>query len=284
MIYFTLVAVAVYVAITTACDISIDCQLPTALPVTADTVAAPAGPVLPATVELERSRVDAHTLAEKVPGIVRGVSVDGTQRMPVPGAVNARTLAPNGPGVAPQVGTADYWAINKGGTKSATYWINYKDGKARAAEFTDAINVNVRPALRAKLAPIVAAIRYAENGRAGIEFGILHPRVKPTYRSQAGWCAATVQKNHDRWVAAGAPGDFIAFLGAKYCPVGADNDPTGLNQHCVMSSTTPSPPAHETPSPNVPAPRLVRKPHRHRLRASPCIQGSGVRRPPHRTG
>ena len=109
--------------------------------------------------------------------------------------------------------------------------IEAKDGKAAAAAFRDAVEVNIRPECRAELAPIVAAIRYAENGGKGREYGILHPRVKPTYRSQAGWCAATVQKNWDRWVAAGSKGDFIDFLGNRYCPVGADNDPTGLNKH-----------------------------------------------------
>jgi hypothetical protein len=112
-----------------------------------------------------------------------------------------------------------------------------KDGAARAAEFQDAIEVNIRAELRDELAPIVAAIRYAENGGAGREYGILHKRVKPTYRSQAGWCAATVQKNYDRWVAAGSEGEFIVFLGKRYCPVGADNDPNGLNKHWVKNVT-----------------------------------------------
>jgi hypothetical protein len=108
-----------------------------------------------------------------------------------------------------------------------------KDGKACAAQYQDAVNVNIRPELRTKLAPYVAAIRYAENGGKGKEYGILHPRVKPTYRSQAGWCAATVQKNYDRWVKAGSKGEFVVFLGKRYCPVGADNDPNGLNKHWI---------------------------------------------------
>lgn len=106
-----------------------------------------------------------------------------------------------------------------------------KDGQAAAEAFQDAIEVNIRPECRDMLAPIVAAIRYAENGGKGKEYGILHPRVKPTYRSQAGWCAATVQKNYDRWVKAGRKGEFIVFLGNRYCPVGAENDPNGLNKN-----------------------------------------------------
>ena len=115
--------------------------------------------------------------------------------------------------------------------------ISAKDGKVCADAFQDAVQVNIRPELRDELAPIVAAIRYAENGGKGKEYGILHPRVKPTYRSQAGWCAATVQKNYDLWTNAGKPGRFIVYLGKKYCPVGADNDPDNLNRHWIKNVT-----------------------------------------------
>lgn len=110
-----------------------------------------------------------------------------------------------------------------------------KDGAQRASEFDDAIRVNIRPDLRRKLAPIVAAIRYSENGGPGREYGILHPRVGDSYRSQAGWCAATVQKCYDRWVRKGKPSFFVGFLGSRYCPIGAENDPTGLNRHWVRN-------------------------------------------------
>jgi hypothetical protein len=122
--------------------------------------------------------------------------------------------------------------------QTPTQAITDKDGAVCATQFDDAIAVNVRTECIATLAPIVAAIRYAENGGAGREYGILHPRVKPTYRSQAGWCAATVQKNYDRWVKAGSEGEYIAYLGAVYCPIGVDNDPTGLNKHWVKNVTS----------------------------------------------
>jgi hypothetical protein len=115
--------------------------------------------------------------------------------------------------------------------------IRVKDGPVHAAAFVDAVRVNIRPEHRERLAPIVAAIRYAENGRAGREFGILHKRCPNTFRGQAGWCAATVQKNYDRWVKVGRRGAFIVFLGKRYCPVGADNDPDGLNKHWIKNVT-----------------------------------------------
>jgi len=117
--------------------------------------------------------------------------------------------------------------------QSPTQAIASKDGKACAAMFDDAIATNIRPECVRELAPIVAAIRYAENGRAGREYGILHPRVDPTYRSQAGWCAATVQKNWDRWHKAGAKGEFVTFLGGRYCPLDDPRDKDKLNRHWI---------------------------------------------------
>lgn len=127
---------------------------------------------------------------------------------------------------------------------SAHAAIAAKDGAAAAVKFEDAVQDNIRPELRPTLAPIVAAIRKAENGGPGREFGILGAAVRrdmkrrgDTYRVQAGWCAATVQKNYDRWVKAGSKGDFIVFLGKRYCPVGAKNDPNGLNRHWIKNVT-----------------------------------------------
>lgn len=117
-----------------------------------------------------------------------------------------------------------------------------KDGKAHAAQYDDALVVNIRKDLRAKLGPIVAAIRHQENGRAGREYGVLHPRaLGKSYRTQAGWCAATVQKHWDRYLKAGGKSSdtkaFIVSLGKRYCPVGADNDPNDLNKHWIPKVT-----------------------------------------------
>ena len=116
--------------------------------------------------------------------------------------------------------------------------IKSKDGAAHLASFKDAVQVNIRPEMRERLVPILAAVRYAENGRAGREYGVLHPKaLGKSYRVQCGWAAATIQKNWDRWQKAGAKGEFIVFLGNRYCPVGADNDPHGLNKHWIKNVT-----------------------------------------------
>jgi hypothetical protein len=85
----------------------------------------------------------------------------------------------------------------------------------------------------------------SENGGYRREFGILHPkcekqmdlRPNDTLDIQAGWCAATVVKNYQRWKQSGMEQDFIDFLGDRYCPVGAGNDPNGLNRHWVGNVT-----------------------------------------------
>ena len=85
---------------------------------------------------------------------------------------------------------------------------------------------------------ILLAIRKAENGRKGIEFGVMHPRAvdqENSVRIQAGWCAATIGKTYKRWKRSTGELDFIAFLGARYCPLEATNDPTGLNHHWIKN-------------------------------------------------
>ena len=114
--------------------------------------------------------------------------------------------------------------------------IVFKDGTIAGEQFADAVKVNIRPELRKELSRYVAAIRYAENGKT-YQYGIIHKRCKAGYRNQAGWCAATVQKNWDRWHKAGAKGDFITYLGGIYCPIGVKNDPTGLNKHWIKNVT-----------------------------------------------
>jgi len=94
----------------------------------------------------------------------------------------------------------------------------------RAAERNNCIGDNVF---------ILLAIRKAENGGPGREFGILHPRCQAEIARrpqdsldiQAGWAATTIVKNRLRWTAAGRPGEFIDFLGDRYCP--KETDPEG---------------------------------------------------------
>jgi len=119
--------------------------------------------------------------------------------------------------------------------------IEDKDGPEALKDLYYAIETNIRPDLHDKLAPLVASIRYSENGGTGREYGVLHPNVEPTYRSQAGWCAATVQKNWDRYKQQEGEtknfDEYIAFLGKKYCPIDDPRDIMGLNKHWQKNVT-----------------------------------------------
>jgi hypothetical protein len=76
------------------------------------------------------------------------------------------------------------------------------------------------------------AIRKAEDGRPGLEFGIMNPEANDL-DSQAGWCAASIVKSRARWGAADRPEDFITFMGRRYCPP----DAHPLNKHWVTNVT-----------------------------------------------
>jgi hypothetical protein len=96
-------------------------------------------------------------------------------------------------------------------------------------------------AARAAIDPqFLQALRRAENGGPGREFGVLSVPA-PTYEDQARVAAESVRRSLERFEATGrqavdpATGRyteaFIRFFSHRYAPVGAANDPTNLNQH-----------------------------------------------------
>jgi hypothetical protein len=70
---------------------------------------------------------------------------------------------------------------------------------------------------------ILLAIRKAENGKPGLEFGIMNPKAYDL-DSQAGWAAASILGARGRW---DGKGDFVDAMGARYCP--PEDHP--LNKH-----------------------------------------------------
>lgn len=48
-------------------------------------------------------------------------------------------------------------------------------------------------------------------------------------------CLNTIRNNYKRWIKAGQPNDFISFLGNRYCPIGASNDPSNLNSNWIRN-------------------------------------------------
>lgn len=48
-------------------------------------------------------------------------------------------------------------------------------------------------------------------------------------------CYRTVQNQHDRWLKAGGHGEYLVSLANRYAPIGAENDPQGLNNNWLKN-------------------------------------------------
>lgn len=78
---------------------------------------------------------------------------------------------------------------------------------------------------------IVDAIYLAEGGKRAVKpFGILSVPCSD-YADCRKVAFNTVRNNYWRWDAGGRKGEYLAFLAGRYCPVGASNDPKGLNRN-----------------------------------------------------
>jgi hypothetical protein len=94
-------------------------------------------------------------------------------------------------------------------------------GTANAADYTDQ--------------QIVEAIYKAEGGsKAQYLYGIRSVKYSNAAEARR-ICFNTVKNNRKRWAKAGNPGEYLEFLARRYCPVGADNDPRGLNRHWLKN-------------------------------------------------
>ena len=63
-------------------------------------------------------------------------------------------------------------------------------------------------------------------------YGILTKRYGTNYRQI---CKNTVLNNYKRWERSGQDISFLQFLGNRYCPVGASNDPYGFNRFWIKN-------------------------------------------------
>lgn len=99
-----------------------------------------------------------------------------------------------------------------------------------------AVKRNVpREELRPVFVKLLKAIRLAENGKPGREFGVLSHKAD-TFEKQAGWCASICYKNYVYWeLHPEIDQDFISYLGSQYAPIGAANDPSNLNSNWVKN-------------------------------------------------
>lgn len=78
---------------------------------------------------------------------------------------------------------------------------------------------------------IADAIWYAEGGdKAKKPYGILSVPCDSKEECRQ-ICINTINNTFTRWQLAGAKGDFLEALARRYAPVGAENDPSGLNKN-----------------------------------------------------
>lgn len=94
---------------------------------------------------------------------------------------------------------------------------------------------------------LIAAIRLAENGPEGREFGVMLEGAS-TYQEQLDACCATVRN----LITSYSVNPFImfdersprklmyskylvAYIGRRYAPINADNDPSGLNHNWIRN-------------------------------------------------
>mgnify|MGYP001267185185 CR=1 FL=1 len=79
------------------------------------------------------------------------------------------------------------------------------------------------------------AIYLAEGGSRAVKpYGILKDYCKkgdPDGQCRKG-CIQTINKRYKMW---DKQGDFISYLSKSYCPIGAENDPKGLNKNWVKN-------------------------------------------------
>jgi len=84
---------------------------------------------------------------------------------------------------------------------------------------------------------VVDAIYKAEGGsKAQYAYGIRSVRYSSKEEARR-ICYNTVRNNYTRWLKSGQRVSYLEFLASKYCPIGAANDPKGLNRHWLKNVT-----------------------------------------------
>lgn len=79
---------------------------------------------------------------------------------------------------------------------------------------------------------IADAIYIVEGGaKAKVPYGILSVKTNDPRRI----CLNTIRNNYLRWQNAGSPDDYLLFLSNRYAPIGASNDPKGLNNNWLKN-------------------------------------------------
>jgi len=82
---------------------------------------------------------------------------------------------------------------------------------------------------------IVDAIYRAEGGaKAQYLYGIRSVKYKDAEEARR-ICYNTVRNNWGRWEKSGQQVEYLVFLANRYAPIGAENDPKGLNNNWLRN-------------------------------------------------
>lgn len=133
--------------------------------------------------------------------------------------------------------------LNLWKTSSEKFWKEYPLILAITDEYVEKYENIVERHKYINLYALMLAVRRQENGGKGIEFGVMAAK-GTDLEEQARWAVVTFLKNIERWERATREGnwrpkypnrelDYIAYLGNRWAPVGASNDPAGLNQYWI---------------------------------------------------
>ena len=83
------------------------------------------------------------------------------------------------------------------------------------------------------------AVRKQENGPPGLEFGVMAAK-GTDLEEQARWAVCTFIRNIQRWERTKNDGtieSYIKFLGGRWAPIRASNDPNNLNRFWIGNVT-----------------------------------------------
>ena len=130
------------------------------------------------------------------------------------------------------------WKLSK-----EQFWKEYPLILAIADEYVEKHKGIVDRHKYINLYALMLAVRKQENGKPGLEFGVMAAK-DTDLEEQSRWAVVTFLKNIERWERAVREGswkpqypnrelDYITYLGNRWAPVGALNDPAGLNQYWI---------------------------------------------------
>lgn len=130
------------------------------------------------------------------------------------------------------------WKLSK-----EKFWKEYPLILAITDEYVEKYKSTVEKHKYINLYALMLAVRKQENGREGLEFGVIAAK-DTDLEEQARWAVVTFLKNEERWERAMREGnwkpqyqnrelDYITYLGNRWAPVGASNDPAGLNKYWI---------------------------------------------------